>query len=631
MRNDNIFLMKHEERQERKVRPLRRRILRLAAVVTVLCVVLAVWRVTSDFPSSWERRISKSLSSDGMAVEVGNLSFSLAQMRLRVGSLALYSPGEARRQALSVSNADCRLRPKSLSPNINWLSEVRVESIDFDADALSSLSGESSGEDGLPEFGPVGIFVQHTTGLGLMIQDLSGRLSSAQGTIAIDDLSASFHGRGEHEQTLRGRICVDPAAPSVEAYGKGDLDFSKLVPTLRELDCDDIAEEFEKFDFPILPPHVETVLSWAPTSETRSLSVSIQSGSMLYCGVRLSGLSGVVRVGGGESWSRVDIDPLEVRRNEGSASGNLSIDIDADILTFDAVSMINPVSLAAMLRLLDDASLPDITFETPKVSGSGSIDLGQGPESRTAMRFSVSADAATVHGVRFSQISISGGMKGDVLDIPRISAEVIGGSINGSLRIGEDGKDVGKSASASLALCNAQLSQVIELVGNGGDDKPAGTVNATASYNGPLAELDGGVPLRGRGTFSADFSDALLFRIPLFAGLTDVLTKYIPGANFLVDQDEAHICATLEEGRWNISDFAISGVAFSIDGSGTAAADGTDLNIVARLRLLNSKTWLGRCLRFLLSPLSGLLGVRATGSISSPEWASAPFSRSSAK
>jgi hypothetical protein len=353
---------------------------------------------------------------------------------------------------------------------------------------------------------------------------------------------------------------------------------------------------------------------------------------MRYCDVRLSGLSGVVSVGGDESWSQVDIDPLEIRRTEGAASGTLSIDINSNTLTFDAVSTIDPVSLAVMLRLLDKASLPGITFETPRISGSGSIGLGQGPESRTAMRFSASMDATTVQGVRFSKISVSGDMKGDVLDIPRISAEVMGGSLDGSLRIGDGEKEGGeKPVSASIALREAQLSQLIELVGNGGGDKPAGTVNANASYDGPLAELGGGVPLRGSGTFSADFSDALLFRIPLFAGLTDVLTKYLPGVNFLVDQDEAHILATLEEGRWNISDFSVSGMAFSIDGSGTAAADGTDLDIVARLRLLNRKTWLGRCLRFLLSPLSGLLGVRGTGSISSPQWASAPFSRSSAK
>ncbi|MBQ6246043.1 MAG: hypothetical protein IJK04_04200 [Kiritimatiellae bacterium] len=248
------------------------------------------------------------------------------------------------------------------------------------------------------------------------------------------------------------------------------------------------------------------------------------------------------------------------------------------------------------------------------------------------MRFSVSLPGARVHGVRFSRIALSGDMEGGVLDIPKISAGIAGGSLDGSFRMGNGGTAGGeRSVTASIALRGVQLSQLAEPFVVEADKVPAGTLDVDASYDGPFAELGGKVPVRGSGAFSADLSDALLFRIPVFAGLTDVLAKYIPGVNFLVDQDEALIRATLEEGKWNISSFAISGGAFSIDGSGTAASDGTDLNLIARLRILNRKTWLGRCLHFLLSPLSGLMGVRATGNVFEPRWTSAPFSRSTAK
>ncbi len=329
---------------------------------------------------------------------------------------------------------------------------------------------------------------------------------------------------------------------------------------------------------------------WAPASQKRSLSVSLQSGPLRYCGVRLSGLSGIVRVGGRESWNRVDIDPLEIRRTEGSASGSLSLDIETNTLSFDCVSMIDPLSLAIMLRLVDSTRIEGIAFETPaEIRGSGSLGIGEGPDSRTAMRFSASLPGATVHGVRFSRIAVSGGMNGDILDIPKISAGLAGGSLDGSMRM-DDGRanGDGQSVTASLALRGVQLSQLSEAFGLAADKAVSGTLDVDASYDGPFAELGGKVPLRGSGAFSADLRHALLFRIPLFAGLTDVLVKYIPGVNFLVDQDEAHIRATLDEGRWKISDFD-------------------------------------------MSPLSGLLGVRATGDITSPHWASAPFSRSTAK
>ena len=625
--------MRKHEQEVKGAHRLRRHVLRLAAVVAVLCLALVARRLASDFPSSWERRISNSLSGDGMAVEVSGVSMDLLPMRLNVGALSVHPPRESNRAALAVSNAVLLLRPRSIAPGANWLREVRVESLDFDADALSSLSGKTDGGGTTPEIGPVGFFIGHVAGFGLEVRDLSGTLYSGKGTIAIEDAAVTFNGRGEHDQTLRGRIHVEPSAPAVEAYGTGDFDFSRLVPTLRKLNCDGIAGELEKFEFPVLPPRVETLFYWAPASQKRSLSVSLQSGPLRYCGVRLSGLSGIVRVGGRESWNRVDIDPLEIRRTEGSASGSLSLDIETDTLSFDCVSMIDPLSLAIMLRLVDDTKIEGIAFENPaEIRGSGSVGIGEGPDSRTSMRFSALLPGATVHGVSFSRIAVSGGMNGGVLEIPKISAGLAGGSLDGSLRM-DDGKADGgeRSVAASLAMRGVQLLQLSEAFGLEADKAVSGTLDVDANYDGPFAELGGKVPLRGSGAFSADLHDALLFRIPLFAGLTDVLVKYIPGVNFLVDQDEAHIRATLDEGRWTISNFDISGRAFSIDGSGTAASDGTDLNLVARLRILNRKTWLGRCLHFLLSPLSGLLGVRATGDISSPHWASAPFSRSTAK
>ncbi|MBR1837120.1 MAG: hypothetical protein IJ783_07510, partial [Kiritimatiellae bacterium] len=62
----------------------------------------------------------------------------------------------------------------------------------------------------------------------------------------------------------------------------------------------------------------------------------------------------------------------------------------------------------------------------------------------------------------------------------------------------------------------------------------------------------------------------------------------------------------------------------------TAAQDGTDLDVAARVRVLNGRTWLGRRLRSLLHPLSGLLGVRGTGSVTDAKWTLSPFSKSRA-
>ena len=204
---------KHEQ-EVKGGRRLRRHGLRLAAVVAVLCLALVARRLASDFPSSWERRISNSLSGEGMDVEVSGVSLDLLPMRLNVGALSVHPPHESNRAALAVSNAVLLLRPRSIAPGASWLREVRVESLDFDADALSSFSGKTDGGGTTPEFGPISFFIGHVAGCGLEVRDLSGNLYSKKGAITIEDATASFNGRGEHDQTLRGRIRVEPSAPT---------------------------------------------------------------------------------------------------------------------------------------------------------------------------------------------------------------------------------------------------------------------------------------------------------------------------------------------------------------------------------------------------------------------------------
>ncbi|MBR0057149.1 MAG: hypothetical protein IJP66_07450, partial [Kiritimatiellae bacterium] len=488
-----------------------------------------------------------------MDVKVDGVSFSFPQMRLSADSVALFPKGGNQDAALSVTAAAIRLRPRSLRPSPEWIREVRLNSLEFDADALSSLSGgPGGGEAELPAIAPIRFYIRRVSGIGLELRDLRGTLSSAGGVLGIDDASMSFHGRGEPDQTLRGRISVEPSAPSVEAFGAGLLDFSRLAPALRDLDCPGIAAELEKFEFPARPPQVGVRFYWNPPRQIRSLGLSIESGPMRYNGVRLSALSGEVCVGGGESWNRVDIDPLEARRPEGAASGFLSIDIGRGALSFDCASSLDPLHLAEMTGLVGPGSLPDVEFEGPAdIRCSGTLGMGEGGEALTSVKVSASAPAATARGFRFSRIAVSGGVSGSVIDFPRISAQAMDGTLEGSFRA--SGAGDGRTVSASLAASGVPQAQWAFLLGREADAQAGGTLDMRATYDGPLAELGGEVPTRGRGTFSADIREARLFRIPLFAGLTDILAKYVPGVNFLVDQGEAHVRASIDDGRWNIS------------------------------------------------------------------------------
>ncbi|MBR3086991.1 MAG: hypothetical protein IKH04_11375 [Kiritimatiellae bacterium] len=615
-------------------KPRRRiRLRHLYILLAAMFVVTAAWVAISRFMASLDRRISRALSSETVDVEISGTTVSLLKMQVRADSIAAYPHGGARQAAIAISRPTMQMQLRASAPGVGWIREVRLESVVLDADALSSIPSSNSpngGETEIPEISPIRFHVGRFAGLGSEVRDIGGTLSAAYGTISIDGASASFHGRGEHTQTMRGRIAVDPSGPSVEAVGSGAFDFSKLVPVLRGLDCGGIAGELGKFEFMALPPDVEILYYWAPKQKARSLSITVKSGPMRYNGVRISQLSGAVHVGGDESWDTTHIDPLEVKRPEGTAEASLEIDSGENTLAFDCASTLDPVKLAAMLGLVDPGDLRELAVESPaELRCSGVLDIGDAGGGRTDINLTATVPGATARGFRFSEIAVAGGVKGGTIDFPAITAKAMGGSLEGSIRL--DGTGDGRTVSASLNVRGVPQAQWANLIGDEEESKAGGKLDVSATYEGPFSELSGLAPTRGRGTFSADITGARLFQIPLFAGLTGILSRYIPGVDFLVNQSDAHIRATLDDGKWNLSSLSVSGAAFSIDGSGTAMADGSQIDIVARIRLMNKRTWIGRVIQRLLSPLSGLLGVRATGSVDSPRWAMAPFSKSSAK
>lgn len=588
-----VFLMgttSHNPFPGKRPRSKLGRAFRAAAATVAAAAVFVLWRAAAGFPSSWERRLSKALSSDGMQVEATDVSLHvLPRIVLKAGSVAVYPAacgGDSRRAAISASGAEIGFSPDSIVPGAGWLRGISMRSLELDVSSIASLGG-GSGDGGLPGFGPVAFSVRRVAIGGISgaasfrhpdfeVRNVGGTVVSDAGEIRVENASASFEAPGERAQTIRGRVGIDLAAPAVEADCEGDLDFTKLAPLLRALDCAGIAGVLEKIEFPFLPPHLETAFCWDPENGKRSLGATVRSGPFRMDGAGFAGFSAMARARGTDSWSRVDVGEAELIRPEGNLSGTLAVDVPGGTVAVDCVSGIDPLCLAGIAGIGRQAAEAGVSFGGPvEIRCSGTLGFGPRARERTALRLAATAASAAVRGVELGNVAVSGAAVGGALDFPDISAEVFGGTIAGSVSL-------------------------------------------------PTGGLGGG------GAFAADIVEARLFRIPLFSGLADVIAKFVPGVDSAVNRANASLRATLDGGRWNVSRFEVSGAAFGIDGDGTAAQDGTDLDVAARVRVLNGRTWLGRRLRSLLHPLSGLLGVRGTGSVTDAKWTLSPFSKSRA-
>ena len=125
--------------------------------------------------------------------------------------------------------------------------------------------------------------------------------------------------------------------------------------------------------------------------------------------------------------------------------------------------------------------------------------------------------------------------------------------------------------------------------------------------------------LNGKGDFK--IKKGQLNRLRLFAGLTDYLTKNVPGVSSIVDQSDCSLNFTIEDGILSSKDFAIEGDVFSVKGKGTYDIAEDNLNFVVHVGLFKEKTIAGKISRIVTFPFKKLLlEFKVFGSVDNPEW-----------
>ena len=622
--------LRRRETALRRERTSPHRVWRMVAALALAFSALALWLfarcAANGLPEACTRRLEQALSGPDFSVSIAGLSLDVPSLRLRAGNVRLWhrgSPGDA---LLAAHGLELRLKPHSALPGPEWIESAKVESVTVAIDALLDAFPETGEEPGptqaLPDLAPIRLACRQLDFGALRAREITGYLSCHGGRIALEEASAAFHDRSENAQVMHGRLSIAPDPLAIEASGTGRLDCAKLSPLLRQLDVPGLAAELERFTFPIACPLLEAGYRYDPGAGIRRLRIGVSAGASRYAGVPLTGFSGIVAVTGNGVWNTVDIRNLDVRRPEGSASGQLQIDVDAAVMRFDATSSIDPVRLAAMLGLCPADARHSLSIEPPiAIHAEGTVGLWENPEARTDIALHAQAGAVAVRGFKFTHPEIEGRHRGGTLTLPRVEAGAMGGSLRANATL------TPPDISLSLELSDVPQARWAEFTGNEADADAGGMLDMKATFEGPMSELGRDIPATGTGTVLANVRGAKIFRIPLFAGLTDLLGEHVPGIDFLVEQTDAEMQASFTDGRMFVRKFSASGAAFGIDGSGSVRADGSELDAVMQLRLLNERSWIGRKVGLLLSPFWRIFALRAFGSLQEPHWSIAPFSR----
>jgi uncharacterized protein involved in outer membrane biogenesis len=202
---------------------------------------------------------------------------------------------------------------------------------------------------------------------------------------------------------------------------------------------------------------------------------------------------------------------------------------------------------------------------------------------------------------------------GKRLSLTGVEAGVYGGKAEGAAEI-YPVRGAGWWYEAEGTAKNVQLAQALAASLDGGAGKLRGEVALSGRCVGSFGE-GGSKNAAGAGRIS--IANGMLFETGLFAGLTAILQKVLPGFN-LFAQTDASMDFTIGGGKVRTENAKVEGALFSVSGEGEYRFD-NQLDFEVELQLLRGGL-LARLVRLATLPVTHLLKIHVTGTPAHAKW-----------
>jgi hypothetical protein len=459
---------------------------------------------------------------------------------------------------------------------------------------------------------------------GLHIRDLTCLIQSDGRITKFKDIDGSV-GSESSGGPVRGWVSLD--ADTRLLCGKTEFRFqpSLLVPVLQAWNMHGTVRLVRHFEFDQTPPDCMLDVTRQCTSNgSTEVSGKIRMEDCRYKGVNVPRADARVRLVLSETNSSITIDPLYIVRDEGVVRGGLTMDFDEDVIAFDGFSTIQPLALIRMVDVFSDDFLTNFFLEgSAVINASG--EVGRGSNDLLAVRAKVDGRRIGSRRHVADECSFYLHTVGRTNTLSGIRGRIYGGTFEGNatcIRPANPASNMVYSVQ-DAEIRDIDLKRFLAAMGKGGDGEVRGKVTAHLDLQGCTGK-ERARTATGRGRLR--ITDGQIFTLPLFGGMTEILTKIIPGLNFVLSQSDARADFRVGGGKVHTGEVRIEGDVVSLSGRGDYRFD-KQLDFKVQANLLKHKTAVGRAIHLLLSPLGWLLEFRLTGTLDEPKWYLRTFSK----
>lgn len=438
----------------------------------------------------------------------------------------------------------------------------------------------------------------------VVLSSATGQLVGAENRVLVSDVQTRFGAQGERGAG-RGDFVWHREAGRIEGALRLQTDPNDFLSFVGS----NVAHVIQRFEFDRPLPHFVGTFQKEFTNDYPVIAGTLAATNFSYRGVSLAELQTEMRY----SNHVVELDNWRFAQTNGETRGAMALDFQSELAAVELESTMNPIAIAAMVGpglykvvstnrfegpthviargvvdLTDDETNTDLT-----VDAQGQA-LGHGP-------WSIEEATFTIHalGPRYFATNIVGRAYGGDLRAV-VTAE--------PLTAGPDKRFV-----SHVVVSNAELSRIATNYVHG-SKAPTGHVFLDLQLTGLVSEAIGPAT-RGGGALTV--KDGALFELPLLGGLSDILSKLIPGFGFAA-QTDMECTFTIADGAIVTDDLRLSGDVLSIKATGDLEFDGR-LDVRVQVQLLR-KGPLAAILRLITLPVTKLFEFQLTGTLEQPKW-----------
>lgn len=514
--------------------------------------------------------------------------------------------------------------------------------VDLDVDLASLMSGGSFVEgfsihegvfrrdtSGRSAVGRTNVFSDFTFELedcnleGVWFEHCSGRYMIRGTEVVIHD-ARGVAGQGVQRGRIAGEFSFDRVTRTYDYHFKElEIDPHAAVPMLRDRGLNPVADLIERFNFPGGNPRLELRLRGrAGDDPEMRLEGRLQSDAALYRGAEFSSLDVTFSGDLSNRAKTIVLSPLKLTHGVQSLTADCTLDLVASTTTFKMTSTVHPRRVARMVSDKLEVALQQAHFG-PRTAVDAEGVIGHKDPALTDVQASISGEGLGFGPFVAEQCSLVWTMRGRSNHFSNVQGDLWGGTVVAEAAVFPDPQSGTGRCFLEFDADRISFKDYAHHVLKKEGDSYVGLL----SFDGFLAgEVKKDWIKESTGRFDVKIEKGSLFRIPLFGGLTAIITRFIKPLDKMLEQTEATADVVVGGQRMRTDNLKIEGKLLSVAASGRYGFDQSlDFEVKVTPR---DKSLLQKLLKLPFDVLNELFfEIGLTGSLDDPKWYLRRFSK----